>query len=91
MERKRATNNGLLVQKARRQQGSTTQGPAITSILTCNRSEQERNRLKEGEQPVTDDAAAAEGGNAEVLAAVENNDANEGGVIEALLQIGTAV
>jgi len=60
-------------------------------LLTCNRSEQESNRLKDGEQPVVDDAAAAEGGNAEVLAAVENNDTNEGGMIEALLQIGTAV
>ncbi len=32
-------------------------------LLICNRSEQERNRLKEGEEPVNDDAAAAEGEN----------------------------
>jgi hypothetical protein len=49
-------------------------------LLTCNRSEQERNRLKEGEEPVNDDAAAAE----------RENDRGEGGVIEALLQIGSA-
>jgi hypothetical protein len=63
-------------------------------LLTCNRSEQERNRLKEGEDPVMDDAAAAAGGNTEVLAAMGNNDGDEGGVVpvvEALLQIGTAV
>ncbi len=36
-------------------------------LLTCNRSEQERNRLKDGEEPVIDDAAAAKGGNAESL------------------------
>ena len=59
-------------------------------LLTCNRSEQERNRLKDGEQPVIDDAAAAEGGNAEVLIpAVGNGD--EGGVVEALLQIRIGV
>ena len=58
-------------------------------LLTCNRSEQERNRLKEGEEPVIDDAAA-EGGNAEALIpAVGNGD--EGGVVEALLQIGIGV
>ncbi len=38
-----------------------------------------------------DDVAAAEGGKAEVLAAVENNNTGEGCMIEALLQIGTAV
>jgi len=48
--------------------------------------------LKDGEEPVIDDAAAAKGGNAEVLAAVENNDSGEGGRdLEALIQIGTAV
>ncbi len=58
-------------------------------LLTCNRSEQERNRLKEGEEPVIDDAAA-EGGNAEALIpAVGNGD--EGGMVEALLQIGIGV
>jgi hypothetical protein len=46
--------------------------------------------LKDGEEPVINDAAAAEGGNAKVLlAAVGNSD--EGGVAEVLLQIGTAV
>ncbi len=66
-------------------------------LLTCNHAEQERNRLKEGEDPVIDDAAAAAaaaGGNAEVQAAVGNNDGDEGGVVpavKALLQIGAAV
>ncbi len=63
-------------------------------LLTCNCAEQERNHLKEGEDPVIDDAAAAAGGNAEVQAAAGNNDGDEGGVVpavEALLQIGTAV
>ena len=63
-------------------------------LLTCNSSEQERNRLKEGEDPVMDDAAAAAGGNTEVLAAMGNNDGDEGGVVpvvEVLLQIRTAV
>jgi hypothetical protein len=41
--------------------------------------------LKNGEEPVIDDAPAAKSGNAEVLAAVENNDSGEGGMIEALL------
>ncbi len=73
-------------------------------LLTCNLSEQDRIRLKEGEEPVFDNAAAeggntemlpavddaaAEGGNTEVLQAVGNGD--EGGVAEALLQIGNAV
>jgi hypothetical protein len=45
--------------------------------------------LKEGEEPVIDDAAA-EGGNAEVLIpAVGNGD--EGGLVGALLQIGIGV
>ncbi len=58
-------------------------------LLTCNRSEQECNHLKEGEEPVIDDAAA-EGGNVEVLIpAVGNGD--EGGMVEALLQIGIGV
>jgi len=61
-------------------------------LLTCNRSEQERNRLKEGEQPViNDDATAAEGGQTEVQPAVGNNDSDEGRVVEALLQIGIEV
>jgi hypothetical protein len=60
-------------------------------LLTCNYSEQVRNRLNDGEEPVIDDAAAAEGGNTEALAAVKNNDTGEGGVKEALLRIGTAV
>jgi hypothetical protein len=63
-------------------------------LLTCNSSEQERNRLKEGEDPVIDDAAAAAGGNTEVLAAIDNNNGDEGGVVpvvEVLLQIRTAV
>jgi len=61
-------------------------------LLTCNRSEQERNCLKEGKQPViNDDATAAEGGQTEVQPAVGNNDSDEGRVIEALLQIGTEV
>jgi hypothetical protein len=61
-------------------------------LLTCNRSEQERNRLKEGEQPViNDNATAAEGGQTEVQPAVGNNDSDKGRVVEALLQIGTEV
>jgi hypothetical protein len=38
-----------------------------------------------GEEPVIDDAPAAKSSNAEVLAAVENNDSGKGGMIEALL------
>jgi hypothetical protein len=66
-------------------------------LLTCNCAEQEHHRLKEGDDPVIGDAAsaaAAAGGNAEVQAAVGNNDGDEGGVVpavEALLQIRTAV
>jgi len=76
-------------------------------LRTCNRSEQERNWLKEGEEPVIDDVAPdggnaevpppfndnanAEQGNTEVQPAVGNNDSDEGRVVEALLQIGTEV
>jgi hypothetical protein len=61
-------------------------------LLTCNCSEQERNCLKK--DPAIDDAAAAAGGNTEALAAIGNNDGDEGGmvpVVQALLQIRTAV
>jgi hypothetical protein len=51
-------------------------------LLTCNRSEQERSRLKEGEEPVVDDPPA------NTTAA---NDNDEGRVAEALLQIGVKV
>ena len=51
-------------------------------LLTCNRSEQERSRLKEGEEPVVDDPPAN-------TTAAEDND--EGRVAEALLQIGVEV
>jgi len=51
-------------------------------LLTCNRSEQERSRLKEGEEPVVDDHPA------NTTAA---NDNDEGRVAEALLQIGVEV
>ena len=50
--------------------------------------------FEEGEDPAIDDAAAAAGGNTEVLAAIGNNDGHEGGmvpVVQALLQIRTAV
>jgi len=51
-------------------------------LLTSNRSEQERSRLKEGEEPVVDDPPA------NTTAA---NDNDEGRVAEALLQIGVKV
>ena len=69
--------------------------PWLTRDMLNNYKRSKRgNRLKEGEDPVMDDAAAAAGGNTEVLAAMGNNDGDEGGVVpvvEALLQIGTAV
>ncbi len=48
-------------------------------LLTCNCSEQERNRLKEGEQPVNDQEADEQLGEAAK------------GVAETLIQVGTAV
>ena len=58
-------------------------------MLTCNRSETERNRLKEGEQPIIDDATA-ERDVAGEQPAYENN-AGEEGIAEALLQMLTEV
>ncbi len=48
-------------------------------LLTCNRSEQERNLLKEGGQPVNNQEADEQLGEAAE------------GVAEALIQMGTAV
>jgi len=56
--------------------------------LTCHRSEQERNRLKEGEQPVIDDDPPGnESNNVEVPPVSDDGNVAEGDVAEALLQI----
>jgi hypothetical protein len=59
------------------------------NMLTCNRSETELNQLKEGEQPIIDDATAEKDVAGE-QPAYENN-AGEEWIAEALLKMLTEV